>query len=165
MRDSNASCAVVVTSLKNVNGFQPNQARKSWNSCEIESCVKTVCLKHILLLIARVLVRVVMISALFPENTWAHFTMPCWPAFAEDKKKIAIKDLVLGQAQTLRSPKVITWLWRVVFLSLVVAMSTRPCRSYLLKSKEGAAARLLQHMPCSIKAQHRPGAVRVWPRG
>ena len=44
-------------------------------------------------------------------------------------------------------------------------MSTRPCQSYLLKSKEGAAARLLQHMPCSITAQHRPGAVRVWPRG
>ena len=165
MRDLNASCAVVVTSLKNVNGFQPNQARKSWNSCEIESCVKTVCPIHILLLVARVHVHVVLISAPFPENTWAHFTMPCWLAFAEDKKKIANKYLVLGQAQALRSPKVITWLSRVVFLSLVVAMSARPCQFYLLKSKEGAAASLLQHMPCSITAQHRPGAVRVWPRG
>ena len=40
-------------------------------------------------------------------------------------------------------------------------MSTKPCQSYLLKLKEGSAARLLQHLPCSITAQHRPGAVRV----
>ena len=33
-----------------------------------------------------------------------------------------------------------------------------------VKVKEEAVARLLQHMPCSITAQHRPGAVRVWPR-
>ena len=72
--------------------------------------MKTVYPIHILLLVARVHVRVVLISALFPKNTWAHFMMPCWLAFAEDKKKIAIKDLVLGQAQTLRSPKVIMWL-------------------------------------------------------
>ena len=30
-----------------------------------------------------------------------------------------------------------------------------------VKLKEGAAARLLLHMPCSITAQHGPGAVRV----
>ena len=33
-----------------------------------------------------------------------------------------------------------------------------------VKLKEGARARSLQHMPCSITAQHRPGAVRVRPR-
>ena len=33
-----------------------------------------------------------------------------------------------------------------------------------VKLQEGAAARLLQHMPCSITAQHRPRAMRVWPR-
>ena len=104
------SYAVVVISLKNVNDFQPEQVRKNRNSCEIESCVKTVCPIRILLLVARVHVGVVLISVLFPENTWTHFMMPCWLAFTEDKKKIANKDLVLGQAQILRSPKVIKWL-------------------------------------------------------
>ena len=101
---------VIRVSLKNVNGFQPNQVRKSWNSYEIESCVKTACPIRILLLVARVHMRVVLISALFPENTWAHFMMPCWLVFAEDKTKIVDKELVLSQAQILRSFKLITWL-------------------------------------------------------
>ena len=76
----------------------------------IESYVKTVCPIRILLPVARVHVHVVLISALFPVSTWAVFMMPYWLAFAEDKKKIANKDLVLDQAQILRNLKVITLL-------------------------------------------------------
>ena len=80
------------------------------NSSELERCVTTVCAIRILLLVARVRARVVLISALFPVSTWALFMMPYWLAYAEDKKKIANKDLVLDHAQILRSPKVVTLL-------------------------------------------------------
>ena len=53
---------------------------------------------------------VVLISALFLENIWALFMTTYWLASAKDKKKMANKDLVLGQAHISRSPKVITWL-------------------------------------------------------
>ena len=107
---------MVVTNLKNVNGFQPRQVRKRWSSYEIESCAKTVCPIRILLLVARVHVRVVLNSAVFPVSTWALFITPLFItplAFTEDKKKIVNKDLVFVQAQIqLQSPKV-NMLWSI----------------------------------------------------
>ena len=97
--------------------------------------------------------RVVLFSALFPENTWVHFMMACWLAIAEDKKKIANKDQVLGLSSNLTQPQSD----HVVMKSSV----SIACGSHEYKALPIvpviAAARLLHHMPFSITAQQ-------WPR-
>ena len=154
---------MVVTSLKNVNGFQPNQVRKSQNSCEIESCVKTGCPSHTHFASRCKSPRACSVDQCSISRKHLRSLYDALPSsFRRRQEENREQGPSVGSSSNLAQPQSDHFVMKSSTSIAVGSHDYKALPIVPVKVKGRGSGGL--HMPCSITAKHRHRAVRVWSR-